>query len=156
MQYSVKHVSILTLCLCMAACGGGQSQTFAQEGANKPTPTPTPAPSPAPTPTPEPTPTPSPTPTPPDTGVHYVNGQVLIMWEPPSHRENGEMMLPNEIGGYEVRFRPFEAPEYNYLLRQPNDGNAIIFDHLEGYYQFEVAVYDTNGLYSRFISLTPQ
>ncbi|WP_081640140.1 hypothetical protein [Simiduia agarivorans] len=146
----MKHVSILALALCITACGGGQSQTFAQEGANKPTPTPTPAP----TPTPEPTPTP--TPAPPEPGVHYVNGQVLIMWAPPSHRENGDQLTPSEIGGYEVRFREYEAPTYTYLLQKPNAGDAILINYLEGYYEFEVAAFDTNGLYSRFVPVTPQ
>lgn len=78
------------------------------------------------------------------------------MWEPPSHRENGEQLTATEIGGYEVRFRQYETQIYNYLLQKPNAGDAILINYLEGYYEFEVAVFDTNGMYSRFVPVTPQ
>lgn len=97
-----------------------------------------------------PTPTPTPTPEP-----VYLDGQVLLLWDAPISRENGEPIQPADLGGYELRFKRNDQADYTYLITGPAENNYL-FEYLEGYYEFQVAVYDTNGLYSRFIPLTPQ
>lgn len=141
MRYRKKSLVTCALTLLLLSCGGGGS------GDNS-DPQVTPAPTPTPTTTPTPTPTPEPT-------GDYVNGQVLLIWDAPVARENGEPILPEDLGGYEVRFKRYDQAEYTYQMTEAEE-NHYLFEYLEGYYEFQVAVYDTNGLYSRFIPLTPQ
>jgi hypothetical protein len=79
-----------------------------------------------------------------------------VEWITPSSRENGAYLELDEIGGYEIRYRPVNSSFY---LQE------IITDRYATYYErtditadavFHIAVFDTNGLYSRFIQLTPQ
>lgn len=84
------------------------------------------------------------------------NANVRVEWITPSSRENGTYLELDEIGGYEIRYRPKNSSFY---LQE------IITDKYATYYErtditddasFQIAVFDTNGLYSRFIQLTPQ
>ncbi len=74
-------------------------------------------------------------------------------WSIPSTRVNGEPLQLSEIGGYEIRYK--NVNDDNYIIIKINDGYAqsFIFDELpEGDYQFMIAVYDTDGVYSDFDS----
>lgn len=84
-----------------------------------------------------------------------INGPVLLSWEVPSMRENGEALALEEIGGYELRYRADGGEEYTKVVIEGGYTDSYYFNHLEGYLQFEIAAYDTNGLYSRFIPIMP-
>jgi hypothetical protein len=94
--------------------------------------------------------------TPPSSSSVSSNANVRVEWITPSSRENGAYLELDEIGGYEIRYRPKNSSFY---LQE------IITDKYATYYErtditddasFQIAVFDTNGLYSRFIQLTPQ
>lgn len=79
-----------------------------------------------------------------------------VEWITPSSRENGDYLELDEIGGYEIRYKPKNSSFYV---------QEIITDRYATHYErnditvdtaFQIAVFDTNGLYSRFIQLTPQ
>ncbi len=81
---------------------------------------------------------------------------VSVEWITPSQRENGDYLELDEIGGYELRYKPINSSVY---IRE------IITDKYATSYEttnastdglFQIAAFDTNGLYSRFITLSPR
>lgn len=85
-----------------------------------------------------------------------IDGPVLMKWSVPSKRENGEQLEPNEIGGYELRYKPSNGVDYTTVVIDGGHVDSYYFNHLEGDLEFEIAAYDTNGLYSRFVPIQPQ
>lgn len=84
-----------------------------------------------------------------------MSGQVLLVWKAPTERENGDPIELSEIGGYEVRYRKQGQADFTYIQYEDNKVESHTFANLEGLYVFQVAAYDTNGLYSQFLDLTP-
>jgi hypothetical protein len=78
---------------------------------------------------------------------------VSLYWSKPLERMSGELMDESEIGGYHVRYFDIDnkSEQENIIL----DENMVTYyiDNLpkENTYQFEVAVFDTNGIYSNFV-----
>ncbi|WP_111641489.1 fibronectin type III domain-containing protein [Marinimicrobium alkaliphilum] len=89
-----------------------------------------------------------------DSGVE-VNAYIKLRWERPSERENGENLFLEDIGGYELRYREVGSDTYEVTELGP-DADEVVFENLEGNYHFTIAVYDSSGLYSRFVDITPQ
>ncbi|MDQ2076692.1 discoidin domain-containing protein [Marinimicrobium sp. ABcell2] len=75
-----------------------------------------------------------------------------LEWTPPSARENGTYMELGEIGGYEIRYRLVNATSYKTIKVGPK-ATSHTFADLSGDYQFEIAAYDTDGLYSKFVTI---
>lgn len=87
---------------------------------------------------------------------NFINGPVLLKWAVPSARENGEQLATDEIGGYELRYKVDNEADYTSVVVDGGYVNTYYFNHLEGKLTFEIAAYDTNGLYSRFVEIQPQ
>lgn len=85
-----------------------------------------------------------------------IDGPVLLKWAVPSARENGELLETEEIGGYELRYKADNETNYTSVVVEGGYVNTYYFNHLEGKLIFEIAAYDTNGLYSRFVEIQPQ
>lgn len=83
-----------------------------------------------------------------------VAGSVLFTWNIPTKRENGEPLYSNELGGYELRYRKLPSMEFTYITIEAWKTEHI-FAWLEGTYEFEIAAFDVNGLYSHFVPLPP-
>ncbi len=83
-------------------------------------------------------------------------GVGYLEWERPTERENGQPLAVEELGGYEIRY---QSGGETFTVLIP-DGTAIGYN-LEGLNPavdpgantFQVAVYDTNGLYSEFVDI---
>jgi hypothetical protein len=86
----------------------------------------------------------------------FVSGPVLLSWTLPSQRENGEPLQVEEISGYELRYKQNQEEEFTTVKIEGGYVNSYYFNHLEGKVEFEIAAYDTNGLYSRFMPIRPQ
>lgn len=88
--------------------------------------------------------------------VAKVNGRVALEWYRPDYRENGDLIRDGEIDGYEVRYRKVGAEEHRSVLLE---GETVVEHELEGLekgeYEFSIAAYDDNGLYSEFVSISP-
>ncbi len=82
-------------------------------------------------------------------------GSVIFNWNIPTRRENGEPLYSNELGGYELRYRKLPSTEFTYVTIEAWK-NEHIFAWLEGTYEFEIAAFDINGLYSHFVPLPPR
>lgn len=80
--------------------------------------------------------------------------QTLFSWSHPNSRANGEYLELDDIGGYEIRYQLPEGGDYIYLnlsaltIQLPLTG-------LPPEANFEIAVYDTQGLYSDFVPINP-
>lgn len=84
-----------------------------------------------------------------------VSSDVTIEWFIPTERENGDYLELAEIGGYEIRYKLLSATQYTSV--KVSDGGADQYDlgYLAGDYEFEIATFDTNGLYSDFVAINP-
>lgn len=87
--------------------------------------------------------------------VSLINGPVLMNWNIPSLRENGDALEVSEIGGYELRYKSRNSETYTSVMINGGEVNSHYFNHLEGELEFQIATFDVNGLYSRFVSIQP-
>ncbi len=84
-----------------------------------------------------------------------VDGSVQLYWSVPTQRENGDYLDITEIGGYELRYKLKDDTEYTSVKIEDGFTDAYYFDHLQGEYQFQIATYDKEGLYSAFVDIDP-
>lgn len=78
-----------------------------------------------------------------------------LSWSHPTERENGEYLELNDIGGYELRYRQNSLDTFKYIIVDGSHTTTYSLGSLASDNDYQIAVYDTNGLYSNFISITP-
>lgn len=78
-----------------------------------------------------------------------------LYWKVPSARENGDYLDITEIGGYELRYKQKTDTNYKSIIIKDGYTDAYYFDNLTGDYEFEIATFDVNGIYSNFIPVAP-
>ncbi|MDN3648173.1 fibronectin type III domain-containing protein [Reinekea marina] len=80
-------------------------------------------------------------------------GDVTLYWQAPIERANGEPMPRDEIGGYEIRYKHVKDSSYTTIVVQGNSQTQLVIPEVPypDQYVFEVAVFDTNGIYSDFV-----
>lgn len=83
------------------------------------------------------------------------DGAVVLMWTPPTERENGEPLYDTELGGYEIRYRQPDQEAYETITIENRLAEFYEFHDLVGTYYFQIAAYDTDGLYSEFVNIRP-
>lgn len=83
----------------------------------------------------------------PDSAVGFT-----LEWTPPNARENGQYLELSEIGGYEIRYRRANESQHQTVTIEPG-ATRHTFTDLQGDYEFEVAAFDTDGLYSNFVTI---
>jgi hypothetical protein len=78
---------------------------------------------------------------------------VTLYWSAPLERVNGELMTSTEIGGYEIRYKRDTDDSYSNVVISDAAVEQYSIDELEDVdsYSFEVAVFDTDGIYSDFV-----
>ncbi len=87
--------------------------------------------------------------------VSEVSGAVRLVWDRPERRENGEFLEGDEIGGYELRYRRLGEEDVKTVIINDGWDEDYELGELVGSYQFSIAAFDNNGLYSEFVSLSP-
>lgn len=80
---------------------------------------------------------------------------VVIEWFIPSERENGEYLELDEIGGYEIRYKLKSASSYQSVVVKDGGIDRYSLGELSGTYEFQIATFDVNGLYSEFVTISP-
>jgi len=77
---------------------------------------------------------------------------VQLYWFKPLTRANGQLMPDKEIGGYEIRYSKHGESSYSSLILPPGktQHTFLSFEEADSF-DFSVAVFDVNGLYSEFI-----
>lgn len=75
-----------------------------------------------------------------------------LTWTHPNQRENGQFLELGEIGGYEIRYRKSTDTRYTYVVIK---GNLVTeYTHADSIgTEFEIAVFDINGVYSSFVKV---
>jgi hypothetical protein len=73
----------------------------------------------------------------------------------PTLRENGEHLDITEIGGYELRYKLKSEDTYKVIQISDAFIDAYYFDYLKGEYEFQIATFDKDGLYSGFVDINP-
>ena len=58
-----------------------------------------------------------------------------------------------EIGGYELRYKRKTDTRYTSVIINDSYLDAYYFDNLQGEYEFQIAAFDTYGLYSAFVTV---
>ncbi len=90
-----------------------------------------------------------------DEVVSEVSGAVRLEWDRPEFRENGEYLEGDEIGGYELRYRKLGEDDFETVVIEDGWDEDYELTELVGSYEFTIAAFDSNGLYSEFVSLSP-
>lgn len=86
--------------------------------------------------------------------VSEVNGIVRLEWNRPEYRENGDYLEGDDIGGYELRYKQVGEEEFQTVIVENGWDEEYDLGELVGSYQFTIAAFDSNGLYSDFVSLS--
>lgn len=79
---------------------------------------------------------------------------IVLKWSASTERENGQPLSIEEIGGYELRYTLAGSSVSQSVLIP--DGGATSYEFKDipvGSHSFEIAVFDTDGLYSDFVSI---
>ena len=84
-----------------------------------------------------------------------LDGPAVIYWSIPTQRENGDHLDIRDIGGYELRYKLKSAENFTTVNIDSGFTDTYYFDYLQGDYEFEIATYDVDGLYSSFVSIHP-
>ena len=75
-----------------------------------------------------------------------------LTWSHPIKRENGQYLELDEIGGYEIRYRKTTDNRFTYIVI--NSNQTTEYTHADASdTEFEIAAFDTNGVYSRFVKV---
>ncbi len=85
--------------------------------------------------------------------TNIVGGPVLINWSPPTTRENGDYLAIEDVGGYELKYKLRSATQFTSIVISNGYTDSYYFNHLEGDYEFQIAAYDVDGLYSDFVPM---
>ncbi len=79
-----------------------------------------------------------------------------LRWEHPKYRANGDYLELHEIAGYELRKKNKVTLQTIYLVIEGNTQTEFVITDLTGEDAIDIAVFDTNGLYSNFIPIYPR
>lgn len=76
-----------------------------------------------------------------------------VSWKRCTERGSGKLILPGELAGYEIRYRPKKCDcEWLGISMIPPVNNSYKFGPIPyNDYDIDVACYDTQGLYSEFV-----
>jgi len=90
------------------------------------------------------------------TPAHAQMIELTFSWDEPNKRENGDDMTTDEIGGYEFRFLEEGEDDYQPVVMPREDSPITSYSVMvpEGEHEYSIAAFDTDGLYSDFVSLT--
>lgn len=79
---------------------------------------------------------------------------LTLSWSHPTKRENGNFIELDEIGGYEIRFKQNPTSNYIYLTLNGSKITSYSTTLIPTNSPIEIAVYDTDGLFSEFVAIT--
>lgn len=78
-----------------------------------------------------------------------------ISWTLPSSRENGDPLPSGEIGGYEILHKEESALTFTSNILTDSSITNYVIEGLEvGTYEVKIATFDSEGLYSDFVTVT--
>lgn len=81
---------------------------------------------------------------------------IELTWAIPNKREDGSSLQIYEIEGYELRHKPQGSRVLISRIISDATIHSFVLDDASREDTFEIAAYDRNGLYSKFVRLTPR
>lgn len=84
--------------------------------------------------------------------TYVLAGALTISWDAPTSRPTGESLARTDIGGYVVRYKLRSASTYT-SVTLPASALSYTSAKLVGDYDFEIASFDTSGVYSEFLKI---
>lgn len=85
-----------------------------------------------------------------------ITGDITLSWFVPNRRVNGAYLELDELGGYEIRYKRASDAKYTSVIITEATTTSYKLGLLGVDNQFEIAAYDSNGLYSEFIAIAPR
>ena len=82
-----------------------------------------------------------------------IKGALVLYWTAPTRRANGDYLDINDVGGYELRYKLRDQSNFTYIKIPGGFNDSYYFNYLEGDYEFQIAAFDVNGLYSSFVPI---
>ena len=80
----------------------------------------------------------------------FIN-EATVSWNAPVERANGSYLVPSEIGGYLIRFINISNGEHSTTaIHEPHITEYTFYDLSKGKWRFQVATFDSTGLFSDF------
>ncbi|HMW73533.1 MAG TPA: malectin domain-containing carbohydrate-binding protein, partial [Cellvibrionaceae bacterium] len=87
--------------------------------------------------------------------TYVLAGALTISWDAPTQRPTGELIARTDIGGYVVRYKLRAANTYT-SVTLPASVFTFTSAKLVGDYDFEIASFDVNGVYSEYVKISVQ
>lgn len=82
------------------------------------------------------------------------SASLTLNWAAPTARENGVALAAAEIGGYELKYKLKTATTVNTIVIPNASARSFVLSGLPaGEYDVQIAVFDTDGLYSAFVPI---
>lgn len=80
-------------------------------------------------------------------------GDVMLYWETPQERTNGDPLPLDELGGFEIRYRQAADNRYTVLLIRDNGTDQYLLKNIKNPDSaiIEVAAFDHEGIYSNWV-----
>jgi hypothetical protein len=85
--------------------------------------------------------------------TYVLAGALTISWDAPTQRPTGELIARTDIGGYVVRYKLRSATTYT-SVTLPASVFTYTSAKLVGDYDFEIASFDVNDVYSEFVKIS--
>lgn len=83
------------------------------------------------------------------------NGDVTFYWVAPTQREDDSTLMSTDLGGYVIRYKLKTSTTYLSLYVTDGTATSYIIPNLLGDYDFQIAAYDKDKLFSKFVDLPP-
>lgn len=82
-----------------------------------------------------------------------ISNNATLQWDIPRARANGDALQINELGGYEIRYHNRLTQQHETRIVNDPFATEVVFEQLaSGEWEFTIAAFDTNGIYSPFSS----
>jgi hypothetical protein len=77
-------------------------------------------------------------------------------WIAPTQREDGTALTTTEIGGYQLRYKLRSASAHSVVTIPSGSANSYLLSGIgAGDYEYQIVVYDKDGLYSGWVTIVP-
>lgn len=83
------------------------------------------------------------------------NGDVTLYWAAPVQREDDSSLTTADLGGFVIRYKLKSSSTFLSLYVTNGSATSYIIPSLVGDYEFQIAAYDKDNLFSKFVSISP-
>ncbi|MDX1267670.1 MAG: hypothetical protein R3311_09920 [Oceanisphaera sp.] len=83
----------------------------------------------------------------------FNQGDVMLYWETPQERRNGNLLPLSELGGFVIRYKATEESDYFVITINDNHIDQYLLEDIDNPHSaiIEVAAFDSEGRFSSWI-----